>query len=196
MRKIVERGQISILAFLFIVVLLFLAIVGIDVYQIYEMRSWAIEAAQQAASSAVVLGSNMGEGVRTTGSDASPCVGRITLNASTAQSTAQTIMNEYVATRSSQFITQPVVDVRVLTHGGTYTVFPNYPSRGYINNPAQNRIILGSTSTWSSTEPSVAVAGIVYVKTWLGSVIGINEIGVTFFSATAVRQPDNACPAS
>lgn len=190
-----ERGQIAILTLLIISIFVILGIGGIDVYRIYEIRSWAAQAAQRAASQGVTTAARLSEGERLTGVDLYPCAGYITLDQSLAVDNATVIMESYLLSRIAEFSAAPSLYVYALNTPGNFIVFPDAPSRGFANNPASGRLYLGATQVWEVDEPSVAVAGVIPVSTFLGSFVGMSTIDVTYFATAAVSQPDNVCAA-
>ena len=200
MRKITdkhknEKGQVALLGILVIMVFVMLLIGMVDVYRLLEMRSWAYQASQRATADGVTTGIQINNGVRLTSlGDATPCVGRITINTSTAESQATATMNAYLADRTSGFGGTTTLVVAARNDASNPVVFTDHPTRGYPDNPAKDRLLATVGTTWTASEPSVMVAGIIPVKTFLGSFVGIPTIDITYFSVTSVHQPDNVCP--
>ena len=188
-----EQGQISVAGIMLIMLLVILAIVAIDAYHIIEVRNWAYKASQRASAYGVTTGILLENGERITGSDPSPCVGRATLDIPVAESEASTIMVSYFNDRVSEFAGTPTLYVYARNTPGDYVIYPDIITRGYPDNPARDRFLNATSNVWTVYEPSVAVAGIIPVETFIGSFVGMDTINITFFSATSVRQPVNAC---
>lgn len=188
-----EKGQISIAGIMIIMLFVVLAIVAIDAYHIIEVRNWAYKASQRASAYGVTTGIQLENGERITGSDPSPCVGRATLDIPAAEAEAASIMQSYFADRVSNFAGTPTLYVYARNTSGDYVIYPDLITRGYPDNPARDRFLAATSNVWTVYEPSVAVAGIIPVNTFFGSLVGMDTIDITFFSATSVRQPVNAC---
>ena len=190
-----EKGQVALLGILIIMVFVMLLIGMTDVYRLLEMRSWAYQTSQRAAADGVTTGIQVSNSVRPTSlNDLVPCVGKVQLNTSTAESQAKATMNSYLADRSSGFGGPTTVVVAARNDSGSPVVFYDNPVRGYPDNPARDRFLSSVGTSWTATEPSVVVAGVITVKTFLGSFVGAPTIDITYFSVTSVHQPDNLCP--
>lgn len=189
-----ESGQAAILGLMITLVVSLLVVGLIDVYHVLEVRNWAYQAAQKASADGVTLGVQTNLGIRTAGSDITPCVGRITLNRAIAEAEASQTMTDYLSDRSDDFQGLPTLFVYARNTPGDFVVFPEAPARGYPDNPAKDRLIEAANNRWTVQEPSVAVAGIIPVRLFLGSLVGLDTINITFFAATSVHQPDNVCP--
>lgn len=190
-----EKGQVALLGILIIMVFVMLLIGMTDVYRLLEMRSWAYQASQRAAADGVTTSIQISNGVRPTSlNDAVPCVGKVQLNTSTAESQAKATMNSYLADRSSGFGGPATLVVAARNDSSNPVVFYDSPVRGYPDNPARDRFLAAVGTSWTATEPSVMVAGVIPVKTFLGSFVGVSTIDITYFSATSVHQPNNLCP--
>lgn len=189
-----ESGQAAILGLMITLVVALLIVGLIDVYHVLEVRNWAYQAAQKASADGVTLGVEAILGVRTAGSDVSPCVGRITLDRAVAEYEAALTMNEYLNDRTGDIDPGDILYVYSRNSPGDYVVFPDNPTRGYPDNPARDRLLALANERWTVQEPSMAVAGVIPVRLFLGSLVGLNTINVTYFSATSVHQLDNVCP--
>jgi hypothetical protein len=193
-KKKSESGQIAILGLLIIMLMVLLIIVAIDAYHVLEIRSWAYQAAQSAASDGVTVGIQLNQGVRETNADPSPCVGRATLDINSAETAALATMVSYLGDRSDEFSGLPSARADALNTTGDYIIYPDSFSRGYPNNPARDRLKTSTGTTWTITEPSVAVSGVIPVDTFFGGFVGLGTIDITYFAASSVHQPSNVCP--
>ncbi len=190
-----EKGQVALLGILIIMVFVMLFIGMTDVYRLLEMRSWAYQASQRAAADGVATGIQINNAVRATSlGDVVPCVGSVNLNATTAETQAKATMNSYLADRASSFGGTTTLVVAARNDSSSPVVFTDQPARGYPDNPARDRFLASVGTSWTATEPSVMVAGVIPVKTFLGAFVGLPTVDITYFSVTSIHQPSNLCP--
>jgi len=176
MAKISESGQVAVL--IVILAMLFIGVAGalIDVYALLEARNWAYQASQQAALVGVSKGREWSGITSNRG-----CLEPMTLNAGTARSEAESLLQQEMNLRG---ITNYDHDVRVLPDaaGGSISGFP----------PQTVRLGEGR-GIWSSSEPSVGVYLSFPVQTFLMSFFGRPQVQIDVFAAGSIHQPANVC---
>ncbi len=162
-----RRAQAAIWGVLTVLVFIAMAAGLVDIYRLYAARNWAYAVAQEAA----MAGASRGR-------DWSMLVsgGAMQLNAPTAQSEAQQIVQKEMAARR---VTGYVVDIQVLPNatGGSIAGFPPRPVR------------LGSgMGNWSSDEPAVGVYLEVPVSWLMLDMLDTSLRSVHVFAAAGVAQ--------
>jgi len=176
MAKISESGQVAVL--IVILAMLFISVAGalIDVYVLLEARNWAYQASQQAALVGVSKGREWSGITSNRG-----CLEPMTLNAGTARSEAESLLQQEMDLRG---ITNYDHDVRVLpgATGGSISGFP----------PQTVRLGEGR-GIWSSSEPSVGVYLSFPVQTFLMPFFGRPQVQINVFAAGSIHQPANVC---
>jgi hypothetical protein len=152
-----------------VAMLVFIAIAAglVDIYRLYAARNWAYAVAQEAA----MTGASRGRDWTALLSDSA-----IRLNAATAQTEAEQIVQQEMAARG---ITGYVSEVRVLPDaaGGSVTGFP----------PRSVRLGAGMGS-WSSDEPAVGVYLEVPVNWVMLDMLSTSLKTVRVFAAAGVAQ--------
>jgi len=189
-----RRGQVLILAVIFIFMFFLVATVLIDVYHIEEARNWGYRVAQQAA-----IAGTLGTGTAWTiyQPTVDPAVGpptpypsgcldpvRIELNPTEAYNAALAMLQTEMATRGFAYPGGYDYQIEVLPDfdGGTKIGFPPNPVR------------LGSgRGDWSTSNPAVGVYISFYVHTFLMSVVGRPTVTVHVFAAAEASEPP-LCP--
>ncbi len=174
-----ERGQITILALLVLLIFISITTALVDVYMLFEARNWGYQVAQQAALAGVSIGRDW-SGVTVASGD---CDGPapVLLKTTVAQNVAVQYVNAAATYRELETYT---FDVRVIegVDGGTMSDYPPRPIR------------LGSgLGNWSSDEPAVGVYFSFPVSTFLLSLVGRPTVPVHAFASAAVAQPENVC---
>jgi hypothetical protein len=189
-----RRGQILVLAVVFIFLFLLVATVLIDVYHIEEARNWGYRVAQQAA-----LAGTLGTGstwtvfqptVDPTAGPPTPypsgCLDpvRIELNPTEAHDAAEAMLLNEMSARGFAYPGGFDYDIRVLpdVDGGTVAGFPPNPVR------------LGAgRGQWSASNPAVGVYLYFDVHTFLMSLVGRPTVTVHVFAAAEASEPP-LCP--
>ncbi len=172
-----ESGQIAVL--IVVLAMLFTGLAGalIDVYVLLEARNWAYQAAQQAALVGVSKGREWSGITSERG-----CLEPMTLNAGTARSEAESLLQKEMNLRG---ISDYDHEVRVLPGavGGSISGFP----------PETVRLGEGRGG-WSMSEPSVGIYLSFPVQTFLMSFFGRPQVQIDIFAAGSIHQPANVCP--
>jgi hypothetical protein len=189
-----RRGQILVLAVVFIFMFLLVATILIDVYHIEEARNWGYRAAQQAA-----LAGTLGTGTAWTvyQPTVDPTLGpptpypsgcidpvRIELNAAEAYDAAQDMLLNEMGARGFAYPGDFEYEIRILPNvdGGTTAGFPPNPVR------------LGAgRGEWSASNPAVGVYLYFDVHTFLMSLVGRPTVTVHVFAAAEAAEPP-MCP--
>jgi hypothetical protein len=184
-----RRGQILVLAVIFIFMFFLVATVLLDVYHIEEARNWGYRVAQQAA-----IAGTLGTGttwtvyqptVDPTAGPPTPypdgCIDpvRIELNPTEAYDAAKAMLENEMAARGFS-AADYLYDIQVLPNydGGTVAGFPPNPVR------------LGSgRGNWSAENPAVGVYLEFDVHTFLMSVVGRPTVSVHVFAAAEASEP-------
>jgi len=172
-----ESGQVAVLVILLAMLFIGLAGALIDVYVLLEARNWAYQAAQQAT----LVGVSKGRAWSGITADRN-CLEPMTLNAGTARSEAQSLLQQEMNLRG---IATYNYDVRVLPDaaGGSISGFP----------PQTVRLGEGR-GNWSISEPSVGVYLSFPVQTFLMAFFGRPQVQIDVFAASSIHQPANVCP--
>ena len=176
-----ERGQVMILAVLFLMIFVFLAAALVDIYAIYEARGWGYQVAQQAALAGASVGRDWSGSTRPPGGGCTG-PGPVELDTSAAQNAAVAMMNSEMAQRG---LALTAFDIRVLPdyEGGTVAGYPPVPLR------------LGAgLGNWSSDEPAVGVYLSFPVSTFFMSLVGRSTVPIRVFASASVGQPIGVCP--
>jgi hypothetical protein len=188
------RGQILILAVIFIFMFLLVAVALIDIYHVQEGRAWGYRVAQ-AAALAGASGSSSGWIVYQPTIDPmapSPTPGgggcidpvRITLNAGTAYSAAEAMLQSEMTARGFSYPADYSYDIQVLPNYNGGTAPAGFP-------PGAAR--LGGGGDWSAENPAVGVYLSFAVHTFMSSIVGRSSVTVHVFAAAEASQPPQ-CP--
>jgi len=161
-----QRGQATVAGIMTTLILILITAGLVDLYRLQEVRSWAYQAASDAALAGAGSGRDYGRFMAT---------GVISLDEEVAIEAARERIEEEMAARG---IAQYVVDIRVLPdpEGGVIPGYPPVPRASQWN-----------VSSWSEGEPSVGVFLVVPVETHLfGLIDGNRPIEVHVFAAAGV----------
>ncbi len=164
-----ERGSASVAGLLFTLILMVLAAAIVDVYRLADTRTFAYSAANDAALRGASFGRDWDEFTAT---------GEMRLDPYAATSAAQNAIEQVVSTRG------------ITTYQYQIGVMPN-PGGGTFHLPAPcvNRASLWNTTTWTETEPAVAVCIQIQVPTILfGLVSGNQPVTVNAFAAAGIAR--------
>jgi len=186
------RGQVLILAVIFIFMFLLVAVALIDIYHVQEGRAWGYRVAQ-AAALAGASGTSSGwivyqptidpmAPIPTPGGCIEPV--RITLNAGDAYSAAETMLQSEMTARGFSFPADYVYDIQVLPNFDGGTAPAGFP-------PGAAR--LGGGGDWSAENPAVGVYLSFAVHTFMSSIVGRSSVTVHVFAAAEASQPPQ-CP--
>lgn len=166
MRLWEERGQASVAGIMATLILILITAGLVDLYRFQEVRSWAYQAASDAALAGAGSGRDYGRFMAT---------GVISLDEEVAIQAARERIQEEMAARG---ITGYLVEIRALPgpEGGVIPGYPPVPRASQWN-----------VSSWSEGEPSVGVFLIIPVETYLfGLINGNRPIEVHVFAAAGV----------
>lgn len=161
-----ERGQASVAGIMATLILILITAGLVDLYRLHEVRSWAYQAASDAALAGVGSGRDYAYFMAT---------GMISLDEGVAIQAARERVQEEMAARG---IVEYVVDIRALPdpEGGSIPGYPPVPRASQWN-----------VTSWSESEPSVGVFLVVPVETYLFGLINGNQpIQVHVFAAAGV----------
>lgn len=175
-----ERGQVTVIGLLFLMIFVFIAAALIDTYTVFEARDWGYQVAQRAALAGVSVGRDWSGATNPPGGCIGP--GPVTLDAASARSAAIRLVDLAMGYRNLPTYTH---DVRVLPDfdGGFMSGYPPSPVR------------LGSgLGHWSADEPSVGIHLTFPVATFLLSLVGRPTVDVHVFASASIGQPRGVCP--
>ncbi len=162
-----ERGSASVAGLLFTFILMVLAAAIVDVYRLSDTRTFAYSAANDAALRGASFGRDWDE----------------------FTATGDMRLDPYAATSAAQDALETVVSRRgITTFQYQIGVMPN-PGGGTFHLPAPcvNRASLWNTTTWTETEPAVAVCIQIQVPTILFGLVNDNQpVTVNAFAAAGV----------
>jgi hypothetical protein len=187
------RGQILILALIFIFMFFLVAVALIDIYHVQEARAWGYRVAQQAALAGasgtsyswVVYQPTIDPVADTPTPRPDGCIEpvRIQLNAGDAQTAAETMLQTEMSARGFAFPADYSYEIRVLPdfNGGAEVGWPPGTAR------------LGGGGDWSAENPAVGVYLSFNVYTFMSSIVGRSSVTVHVFAAAEASQPP-VCP--
>lgn len=161
-----QRGQASVAGIMATLILILITAGLVDLYRFQEVRSWAYQAASDAALAGAGSGRDYGRFMAT---------GVISLDEEVAIEAARERIEEEMARRG---IVEYMVEIRALPdpEGGVIPGYPPVPRASQWN-----------VSSWSEGEPSVGVFLIIPVETYLfGLINGNRPIEVHVFAAAGV----------
>ncbi len=161
-----QRGQASVAGVVATVIVILITAGLVDLYRLQEVRSWAYQAASDAALAGASSGRDYAHFMAT---------GVISLDEGVAIEAARERVQEEMAARG---IVEYTVDIRAVAdpEGGT---IPGYPPVA--------RASQWNVSSWNESEPSVGVFLVVPVETYLfGLINGNRPIQVHVFAAAGV----------
>ncbi len=186
------RGQILILAVIFIFMFLLVAVALIDIYHVQEARAWGYRVAQQAALAGasgtsyswIVYQPTIDPVADTPTPRPDGCIEpvRIQLNPGDAQTAAETMLQTEMSARGFAFPADYSYEIRVLPdfNGGAEVGWP----------PGAARLGGGD---WSANNPAVGVYLTFDVHTFMSSIVGRSTVTVHVFAAAEAAQPP-VCP--
>ncbi len=186
-----HRGQILLLAVVFIFMFLLVAVALIDIYHVEEGRAWGYRVAQQAAL-AGASGTSYSWIVYQPTIDPTadtPVPGgciepvRIQLNAGDAYNAAEAMLTKEMLARGFSFPADYSYEIHVLPDFDGGTPEPGWP-------PGASRLGGGD---WSADNPAVGVYLSFGVHTFMSSIIGRSSVTVHVFAAAEASQPPQ-CP--
>jgi hypothetical protein len=188
-----RRGQILVLAVIFIFLFFLVATVLLDVYHIEEARNWGYRVVQQAALAGasgaggnwVVYQPTLDPALPSPTPGGSGCIDpvRVELIESEAYAAAESMLQLEMAGRGFDPADYSY-EIRVLpsVDGG---ITPNWPP---------NPVRLGTgRGEWSAANPAVGVYLVFDVHTFLMSVVGRPTVSVHVFAAAEAYEPP-LCP--
>jgi hypothetical protein len=187
------RGQILLLAVIFIFMFLLVAVALIDIYHVQEGRAWGYRVAQQAAlagasgssSGWIVYQPTIDPVADTPTPRPDGCIEpvRITLDAVSAYSAAEAMLQSEMGARGFALPADYSYDIQVLPNydGGTVAGFPPGSAR------------LGGGGDWSADNPAVGVYLSFDVHTFMSSIVLRSSVTVHVFAAAEASQPP-VCP--
>jgi hypothetical protein len=186
------RGQILLLAVVFIFMFLLVAVALIDIYHVQEGRAWGYRVAQQAALAGasgtryswIGFQPTIDPTVNTPTPRMDGCIEpvRIQLNAGDAYSAAEAMLQKEMLARGLVSPADYSYEIRVLPdfNGGTTAGWPVGAAR------------LGG-GDWSADNPAVGVYLSFGVHTFMSSIVGRSSVTVHVFAAAEASQPPQ-CP--
>lgn len=164
-----ERGSATVAGVLFVLILLVLTAAVVDVYRLEDMRTFAYNAANDAALRGASFGRDWNHFMAT---------GEMSLDPTAAADAAEGTLEQAMQARG-------LVDFQ-----GEVSVLPN-PNGGTMTLPAgcAARSSFWNTTMWSETQPAVGVCVQIQVPTILfGLVNGNQPVTVNAFAAAGVVE--------
>jgi hypothetical protein len=191
-RRKTARGQILVLAVIFVLMFFLVAVVLIDVYSVMEARAWGYRVAQAAA----LAGAS-----RTTGGwifyqpTVDPLLPTPTARSDNCMDPIRTELDPILAEDAASDMLEQEMQTRGLSYPADYGYeirvhwdFDGYTEVGWPPGAAR----LGG-GDWSSAEPAVGVYLWFDVFTFLSGIVGRSSVTVHVFAAAGVAQP-LVCP--
>jgi hypothetical protein len=183
-----QKGQVSVLTVLFVLIFLLIAIVLVDLYHLEEARYWGYQVAQQAAMAGVSRGRDWTITAVTPDPHWTPpppgeCFPPPAMSLDVTDATQNAI----------EEITREMNDRSIVGYHYEIHVLPN-PGGGGISDfpPIDVRMAGHLEDDWITTNPAVGVYLEFPVNTFLMSFIGKPTITLHVFSAAEVKEP--GCP--
>jgi hypothetical protein len=188
-----HRGQILILAVIFILMFFLVAVALIDIYHVQEARAWGYRVAQQAALAGasetstgwIVFQPTVDPLADTPTPRSDGCMDpvRIQLDPTAAAAAAEAMLHEEMGARGFAYPADYSFEIRVLPdfNGGTTTGWPIGSAR------------LGGGGDWSAAYPAVGVYLSFDVYTFMSGIVGRSSVTVHVFAAAEASQP-LVCP--
>ncbi|MGB7540260.1 MAG: hypothetical protein WBM17_17090 [Anaerolineales bacterium] len=188
------RGQILVLAVIFIFMFFLVAIALIDIYHVQEARAWGYRVAQQAALAGasetsdgwIVYQPTIDPLADTPTPRPDPCMEpvKVQLNPADAEAAAVAMLSDEMQARGFAYPADYSYDIRIYPDFDGGTPEPGWP-------PGAAR--LGGGGDWSAENPAVGVYLSFDVYTFLSGFVGRSYVTVHVFAAAEVAQP-LVCP--
>ncbi len=187
------RGQILILAVIFIFMFLLVGVVLIDIYHVEEARAWGYRVAQQAALAGasqtstgwIVYQPTVDPLLPTPTARSDNCLDpvRVQLDPADAQDAAEDMLNQEMQYRGFAYPADYAYEIHILPDFDGGPPEPGWP-------PGSARLGGGD---WSADNPAVGVYLSFDVYTFMSGFIGRSSVTVHVFAAAEVAEP-LVCP--
>ncbi|MBN2084861.1 MAG: hypothetical protein JW748_06510 [Anaerolineales bacterium] len=182
------RGQILVLALIFIMMFFLVAVALIDVYSVTEARAWGYRAAQAAA----LAGAS-----RTTGGwifyqpTVDPSLPTPTPRSDNCMDPVRAELDPVLAADAAYAMLDQEMQARGFAYNYEIRVLPDFTGGTTVGWPPGSARLGGGD--WSSAEPAVGVYLWFDVHTFLSGIVGRSSVTVHVFAAAGVAQP-LVCP--